>query len=114
MGSTSRRYLGNPAISGSPIATPVDVSVSNVVEFPGIKKFINKVHVGDAVQVMRSMPETSVDIVVTSPPYNLRNSTGNGMRDGRGGKWENARLINGYSTHDDNMPYPEYILWQRR
>ena len=30
-----------------------------------------------------------------------------------GGKWANAELIKGYSTYDDNMPYDEYVQWQR-
>lgn len=50
---------------------------------------------------------------VFMPPYNLKNSTGNGMRDGRGGKWKNAALINGYTDHDDAMPHDEYVAWQR-
>ncbi len=36
------------------------------------------------------------------------------MKDGRGGKWANARLINGYETHDDAMPHEEYVRWQRK
>lgn len=36
------------------------------------------------------------------------------MKDGRGGKWENAQLINGYEGHDDAMPHDEYVIWQRR
>jgi modification methylase len=35
------------------------------------------------------------------------------MKDGRGGKWKNAALVNGYSNHDDNMPHEEYVQWQR-
>jgi modification methylase len=62
---------------------------------------------------MKDIPSDSVDLIVTSPPYNLKNSTGNGMKDGRGGKWKNASLVNGYSHHDDNMPHDEYVLWQR-
>lgn len=62
---------------------------------------------------MRQMPDSCLQLVVTSPPYNLKNSTGNGMKDGRGGKWKNAALINGYSHHDDNMPYEQYVQWQR-
>lgn len=73
----------------------------------------NKIICGDCLQVMRSMPSATIDIVVTSPPYNLRNSTGNGMKDGRGGKWSNARLINGYALHDDCMPHEDYVNWQR-
>ena len=68
---------------------------------------------GDAVETMRTLPDGCVDLVVTSPPYNLKNSTGNGMRDGRGGKWANARLQEGYTHHDDNMPHDEYVAWQR-
>lgn len=62
---------------------------------------------------MRQMPEGSIDLIVTSPPYNLKNSTGNGMKDGRGGKWANAALQKGYSHHDDCMPHEEYVEWQR-
>jgi site-specific DNA-methyltransferase (adenine-specific) len=40
---------------------------------------------------MDKMPAESIDLIVTSPPYNLRNSTGNGMKNGSGGKWENAQ-----------------------
>jgi site-specific DNA-methyltransferase (adenine-specific) len=66
--------------------------------------FINKIICGDILQFMRYIPDKSLDLVVTSPPYNLKNSTGNGMKDGRGGKWANAALINGYTHHNDNMP----------
>jgi len=75
--------------------------------------FIDKFICGDAVDVMKQLPDGSVDLVVTSPPYNLKNSTGNGMKDGRGGKWSNAALINGYSHYNDNMPHDEYVKWQR-
>lgn len=79
----------------------------------GIEKYINKIICGDAVAVMKEMPDNSIDLVVTSPPYNLKNSTGNGMKDGRGGKWKNAALVNGYANYDDNMPHEEYVKWQR-
>lgn len=39
---------------------------------------------GDAVTEMRKLPDESINLVVTSPPYNLKNSTGNGMKDDRG------------------------------
>lgn len=76
--------------------------------------WLNKIHCGDCVELMNRMPAGSIDVVVTSPPYNLRNSTGNGMKDGRGGKWENAKLLEGYETHEDNMPHDEYVKWQRK
>jgi len=73
----------------------------------------NTIFCGDAIEGMKQLPDCSIDLVVTSPPYNLKNSTGNGMRDGRGGKWKRAALINGYESHDDNMPHEEYVSWQR-
>lgn len=87
-------------------------AVSKVPE-SAIKQWLNKVHCGDCVELMEKMPAASVGVVVTSPPYNLRNSTGNGMKDGRGGKWEKAALIDGYETHDDAMPHEDYVKWQR-
>ncbi|MDD3050159.1 MAG: DNA methyltransferase [Candidatus Cloacimonetes bacterium] len=68
---------------------------------------------GDCLEVMKTMPDECVDLIVTSPPYNLKNSTGNGMKDGRGGKWKNAELVNGYAHHNDCMPHNEYVEWQR-
>ena len=75
--------------------------------------YINQILRGDCLKLMRELPAESVDLVVTSPPYNLKNSTGNGMKDPRGGKWKGAALVNGYSHHHDNMPHDEYVSWQR-
>jgi len=86
-------------------------TATNQPRFP--KDFINNIVCGDAVSVMKKIPDGSVDLVVTSPPYNLKNSTGNGMKDGRGGKWANTALQKGYSHHSDNMPHDEYAKWQR-
>lgn len=68
---------------------------------------------GDCLEEMKKIKSGSVDLVVTSPPYNLKNSTGNGLKNGSGGKWPNAKLIKGYSSYDDNMPHDEYIEWQK-
>jgi modification methylase len=62
---------------------------------------------------MEAMPPESVDLIVTSPPYNIKNSTGNGLRNGSGGKWPNAKLIQGYDVYDDTMPHEVYVEWQR-
>jgi modification methylase len=77
-----------------------------------MEEYLNKIICGDSLSVMRQMPDKCVDLVVTSPPYNLKNSSGNGMKDGRGGKWSGAALVNGYSHYDDNMPHEEYAQWQ--
>lgn len=78
-----------------------------------LESWLCKVHHGDCVALLEKMPAASVDLIVTSPPYNIKNSTGNGMKDGRGGKWANAELINGYANHDDCMPHDDYVTWQR-
>lgn len=65
------------------------------------KDFINKIVCGDAVEVMEKIPDGAVDLVITSPPYNIKNSTGNGLKDGRGGKWANAALQKGYANYDE-------------
>lgn len=75
--------------------------------------YLNKIICGDSLSIMHTLPDACVDLIITSPPYNLKNSTGNGMKDGRGGKWANAALINGYADYDDCMPYDAYVTWQR-
>ncbi|MBV9210317.1 MAG: site-specific DNA-methyltransferase, partial [Acidobacteria bacterium] len=85
-----------------------------LVEMVDISNFLNKIICGDTIDVMRQMPDQSIDLVITSPPYNLKNSTGNGMKAGtKTGRWANNPLQNGYTHHNDNMPYGEYVAWQR-
>lgn len=75
---------------------------------------INKVYNVDALTLLRSMPDASVDIVVTSPPYNLRNSSGNGLKAKNDKRfWSNQPMRYGYNGFDDSMPHEEYVAWQR-
>ncbi len=78
-----------------------------------MEPWLGKVHCGDCLHLLNKMPAASVGLIVTSPPYNLRKSTGNGMKDGRGGKWANAKLLEGYESHEDTMPHNAYVKWQR-
>ncbi|MCY4062151.1 MAG: site-specific DNA-methyltransferase [Chloroflexi bacterium] len=78
-----------------------------------IQQWLGKVHRGDCVDLMNQMPAGSVDVVVTSPPYNIKNSTGNGLKNGSGGKWPQAALIEGYANHNDALPHEDYVKWQR-
>src|SRR5919199_2499922 len=89
---------------------------SNVVGFPKPKQqnFLGQIICGDAIEVMGDLAPGSVDLIVTSPPYNIRNSTGNGLKNGNGGKWQNAALQRGYTHHDDCMPHDSYVAWQRQ
>lgn len=79
-----------------------------------LQQWLNKIHCGDTIEIMKKLPAGSVDLIVTSPPYNLRNSTGNGLKNGSGGKWENAKLLNGYDTTNDDLPHEVYVEWQRQ
>lgn len=91
--------------------------MTTIVEFDGkisAEACLNKIIHGDGLEVMRTLPDKCVDIVITSPPYNLLNSSGNGLKKNTNcGKWKNAAIKEGYAEYDDNMPYADYIAWQR-
>jgi len=77
------------------------------------KKYLNKIICGDSLTIMKTMEDNSVDLIITSPPYNLKNSTGNGLnKSTKTGKWASAALKNGYSNYDDCMPHDQYSNWQ--
>ena len=71
---------------------------------------------GDCLDVMRDLAAETFKVVLTSPPYNLRNSTG-GFWHGadRSSRWASSRLRTdgGYDHHDDAMPHDDYVAWQR-
>ena len=67
-----------------------------------ITQWLDQIHQGDCLELMQQLPDESVDLVVTSPPYNLLNSTGNG-----------SRCWDGYDGHSDDMPHHAYAEWQR-
>lgn len=73
-----------------------------------------KLYRGDCLDVMRTMPSGSVDLIFTSPPYNLGVSSGGGVRNSRkSGRWKNAALADGYASYDDARDPDEYIAWQQ-
>lgn len=53
-----------------------------------LENFIGRVVIGDCIDVMSTMPEGSVDLIVTSPPYGV------GIA---------------YDVHDDDMVWQEYV-----
>ena len=73
------------------------------------------IYLGDCLDVLPAL--SPVEIVFTSPPYNL--GTGPGGRTGKKNntKWERAYhpggVGYGYADHDDAMPLEDYELWQR-
>jgi len=67
----------------------------------GIEKFINQVVCGDALEILRKMPDESVDLGITSPPYNKKEKHGGWLVD-------KVR----YKGYRDFMPDEEYQSWQ--
>lgn len=57
-----------------------------------IENYINKVINGDCIEVMKEMPESFVDLIVTSPPYGVNIA---------------------YDTHDDDMEINQYLEFTR-
>ncbi len=51
---------------------------------------INKIHNMDCLEGLKQLPNNSIDIIVTSPPYNLKIK---------------------YGSYNDNKPREIYLLW---
>lgn len=66
---------------------------------------------GDCLEVMRSMPDNSVDLVITSPPYNMNLRI-------RNGKYCSRQIVKEISTKyegfDDNLPMDEYFDFNKK
>lgn len=89
-------------------------AVPDKIVTPSLAEWVGKVHCMDCIKLMDMLPAESIGVIVTSPPYNIKNSTGNGLKNGSGGKWPQAALLKGYEDHTDDMPYPAYVAWQRK
>lgn len=75
-----------------------------------------RLYLGDCRDVLPTLADNAAGVCVTSPPYNL----GEGMEDKgglrvghAGSKWGDRKLRDGYGEYADNLPYPEYVQWQR-
>lgn len=63
--------------------------------------YLDQIHLGKWEDVMYDIPACSVDLIVTSPPYNV--NLGN-----------NKHKKDKYDTYDDNMPYDQYLAWMTK
>jgi len=54
--------------------------------------YLDTIVCGDCLELMREIPDSTIHLVVTSPPYNL------GIR---------------YDNHDDNLAYEKYLEWMK-
>ena len=62
--------------------------------------WLNRIHHGDCLDLLAQLPDECIDLVVTSPPYNLRSG-------GRCRSWP------GYDGYGDDRPHDEYVAWQQ-
>ncbi len=72
---------------------------------------INKIYKEDCLVTLSKMEDNSVDLIITSPPYNKNaHATDKGSND----KWKSLRGRQiPYDEYSDNMPQEEYEEWQR-
>src|ERR1035437_6748531 len=77
--------------------------------------FHNKIICGDNLEILKQMPNESIDCIITSPPFNLAIRRTFGNTKNWNAKWNNSKLQSvGYDKHNDYMPEPEYIVWQKQ
>lgn len=72
--------------------------------------FINKVICGDCLEVMKGIPDGAVDLVVTSPPYNMRTRVRNGVYTTR--EWS-EHFSKKYSHFHDALDVEEYFNFHK-
>lgn len=65
-----------------------------------IEDFIDQIHLGKWENVMPKIPSNSVDMIITSPPYNVKLGQ-NKFRD----------KSKGYAECEDDLPYDKYLEW---
>tara|TARA_B100002019_G_C21188943_1_gene557738 strand:- start:361 stop:1179 length:819 start_codon:yes stop_codon:yes gene_type:complete len=76
------------------------------------KKGVN-LRCGDVLDELKKMESESIDLVITSPPYNLMNTTSNSMKSGTSSKWKNNAIQKGYNNHKDSLSKEDYNIWIR-
>lgn len=72
---------------------------------------INKIHVGNCLDHMAAMPDGFVDLIVTSPPYNMRTRIRNGQYTTR--EWSD-HFSKKYVHFRDDLPVAEFYSFHRK
>jgi len=72
-------------------------------------KYINKVIQGDCLEVMKDIPDNSVDCIITSPPYNKHSAN---RKCGKTDSWQKANID--YGDFKDDLPEEEYQEQQKQ
>lgn len=97
----------------------IDLDKMTIAEFE--RDHVDKIaHMKD-LEYLKMLPDECIDLCVTSPPYNLRNTNIDGdkatklsQKDKPSDHWKTGTLLfEGYDNYEDNMPHNKYVAWQR-
>ena len=75
------------------------------------EEMLNKVICGDCLEVMKGIPDKSVDMVLTSPPYNMRTRIRNGKYTTRE---KSEHFSKKYKYFDDALPIDEFYEFHKK
>lgn len=67
------------------------------------------VKLGDCIELMKDIPDNSIDCIITSPPYNKKGLKGGHTKIGNN-IWKNFNID--YDEYNDNLSEEEYEKWQ--
>ena len=69
---------------------------------------LNQIYHGDCLSIMKTWPDQCIDLVVTSPPYNLGEFKKGSHYSGKTLKGTELK----YEDHSDTMDAEAYVIWQ--
>jgi len=70
---------------------------------------INKVICGDCLEIMKDIPDKSIDCIITSPPYNKHSAN---RKCGKTDSWQKANID--YGDFKDDLPEEQYQEQQKQ
>lgn len=70
---------------------------------------LDKIYCGDCEKLIKSIPDNTIDLIVTSPPYNKHSAK---RKCGKTDSWQRANID--YGKFNDSMPEQKYQEWQKR
>ena len=87
-----------------------------------MKNYLNKITLGDSYKLIKELPDKSVDLIVTDPPYLIENTKAGGHSDlAKSIQGMNDELANGILTQGINpkildefmrvMKVPNIYIW---
>jgi len=74
-----------------------------------LRPLLYKIHNEDCRETLAKLPAESIDLIVTSPPYNKKSVN---RKCGKTDSWMKANI--NYGTYNDDLPENEYQEWQKK